>query len=99
MTLILALKWLWGENDEAVLITTDTQATTPFGIQYEVTRQIENQYATWESEYDFTFIERFTDEDAFNSHCNEQYVIEFFDWIGKELIEDYNVRVFTNGEV
>lgn len=38
MTLILALKWLWGENDEAVLITTDTQATTPFGIQYEVTK-------------------------------------------------------------
>jgi len=35
MTLVLAMKWSIGE-DEAVLVTSDSRATTPVGIAYEV---------------------------------------------------------------
>ena len=36
MTLVLAVKWVFDIDNEGVLITADTQATTSIGIQYDV---------------------------------------------------------------
>lgn len=35
MTLVVALKWLMADNSEAVLVTSDSRATGPFGLVHE----------------------------------------------------------------
>lgn len=67
-------------------------------ILYEATKQINNQYATWKSEYDCTFIEKWENLEIFEKHCNMEYITSF---LNKEclndnwLVEKYNVRVFS----
>jgi quinol monooxygenase YgiN len=44
---------------------------------YIPTTQIENKNASWKA-YEFTFIEKFKDEQSFNEHCEQEYVKKFF---------------------
>lgn len=68
-------------------------------ILYEVTKQLDNKYAPWKSEFDCTFIEQWKNVEIFEKHCNMDYISSFFkneclsdNW----LVSKFNVRTFTN---
>lgn len=64
----------------------------PWCKMYVPTEQFENINVSWKSWYDFTFIEEFENENAFNSHCQEQYVKKFFEE-NSFLIKESNIFV------
>ena len=69
-------------------------------VRYRVTRQIKHPQAPTESKFSIVFNEEWASVEAFELHCQQPYLTEFF---GKyvespetSLVDDCNVRVFSD---
>jgi len=67
-------------------------------IGYRVTKHMKNQFADGES-MSIVFIESWRDVDAFETHCQRDEIVEFFEseCLSKEgLVEKYNVTTYRD---
>lgn len=67
-------------------------------IQYTVTKQISNPYATGTS-MPIVFNEIWASKEDFEEHCNKPYITNFFQTHCVDengLVEDFNVCVYTD---
>lgn len=67
-------------------------------LKYVVTRQIEHPGAAGASKYKIVSIEEFKDKDAFDVHCQSDYVADFVEKYVKNermVIQDFNVRLLS----
>lgn len=67
-------------------------------IQYIVTKHYEHPNAMGKS-YPIVFNEIFESKEAFEFHCNQPYIVDFFETHCVQedgLVEDFNVSVYTD---
>lgn len=85
-----AIKWKEKELEKELKILASLNKEK--GCEFYIpTKQIQNKYAKWIA-FDFTFIEKFESVKAFNSHCEEQYVKDFFEK-NANLIECHHITL------
>lgn len=67
-------------------------------IRYRVTKHIPNQFATGQS-MPIVFNECWRDIEAFEKHCQEDYIVTFFNsecLASDGLVEKYNVTIYSD---
>lgn len=57
-------------------------------LSYTLQQDIDNPLA-------FTFIDHFKDKAAFDFHCNQDYIIEFFDRRLPQLTDDIRLEIYN----
>lgn len=69
-------------------------------IRYRVTRQINHPSAPTESKFTLVFNEEWASIEAFELHCEQAYVVDFFTKYVQDpqtsLVDDSNVRIFSD---
>jgi quinol monooxygenase YgiN len=81
---------LEGKTDELVAaLHSLIEATTkePGCIRYELNQRVDD--ARWVS-----FVEKWTDQKAFDEHCQMPYITHYFDNVRPLLVEDFAVKLY-----
>jgi quinol monooxygenase YgiN len=81
---------LEGKTDELVAaLHSLIEATTkePGCIRYELNQRVDD--ARWVS-----FVEKWTDQKAFDEHCLMPYITHYFDNVRPQLVEDFAVKLY-----
>lgn len=70
-------------------------------LNARVTRQVEHPGAPTKSKYSIVLLQEYADVEAFNFHCNTDYVAHFFKtYIENQetaIVEDWRCRLFSEG--
>jgi quinol monooxygenase YgiN len=81
---------LEGKTDELVAaLHSLIEATTaePGCIRYELNQRVDD--TRWVS-----FVEKWTDQKAFDEHCQMPYIKHYFDNVRPQLVEDFVVKLY-----
>ncbi|MEN9946892.1 MAG: hypothetical protein RLZZ293_1278 [Pseudomonadota bacterium] len=69
-------------------------------IRYRVTKQLAHSQAPTQSKFNLVFNEEWANLEAFEKHCQQPYIIEFFTKYVEDpataIVEDCQVRIFTD---
>ena len=69
-------------------------------VRYRVTRQIKHPQAPQESKFSIVFNEEWASIEAFEAHCAQQYLVDFFQrYVGNpetSIAADCTVRLFND---
>ncbi|WP_186379648.1 putative quinol monooxygenase [Yersinia mollaretii] len=63
-------------------------------MHYELTEEIEYQGAAGRC-WDVCLIETWRSREDFEQHCNTEYIKNFFDLTSKNIVELYDVRLYS----